>query len=100
VVVKLNYAEYLAVPVEEHREFVAFLQKMMNRRQVGHLRYGVIKKRQRYIHRLQKELAKYIETGNMENLLNIANYAFLESYCKEHPTFHSDSAAESASRGV
>lgn len=80
-------------------EFRAFLQATVNRRCVGVLRYGdAPKKRQRYLSRLTKELRTYKETGNFENLLNIAVYCFLESAAPENKKFHFDPTAASATR--
>src|SRR5262245_9066348 len=88
----------LAVPIEEMRAFWDFLQHMANRRAVGYARYGKIKSTQRYMSRLATEVKAYRKTGNREQLLNIAVYAFLESYAPENNKFHWDSAVESVTR--
>lgn len=81
-------------------EFVQdFLQKMMNRMGVGYVRYGTVDKRQRYMTRLEVEFRAYKKTGNKEHLLNIANYAVLESMAPEHKKFHDDSSVDSVTRG-
>lgn len=83
---------------EEMAAFARFLQQMMNRRTVGCLRYGSIKKQQKYMSRLAAELKAYREQGNYEQLLNIAVYAFLESFAPENKRFHFDAAATSVTR--
>lgn len=86
----------------DHRtmlEFKAFLQAVCNRRTVGALRYGDRpNRRQRYMTRLGKELKAYRATGNVEQLMNIAVYAFLESYAPENKKHHWDAAVDSVTR--
>ena len=80
-------------------EFRAFLQAMTNRRVVGAMRYGDRpKSRQKYMTRLWKEFRAYRKTGNIEHLLNVGVYAFLESVAPEHKAQRWDAAAESATR--
>lgn len=78
--------------------FREFLQRMANRAQVGRWRYGPDDRKKRYMTRLRAELDKYEETGNTEHLINIANYAFLESVCPEHPQAHFNNKVGSATR--
>lgn len=80
------------------QEFFSFIQAMTNRIIQGHLRYGPANRRQKYLTRLEGELKMYKKTGNMEHLINIANYCHLESYAPEHPKFHFDNLAKSATR--
>ena len=81
-------------------EFKAFLQQVVNRKCVGALRYGdKPNRRKQYMSRLKKELEVYKKTGNFEQLLNIAVYAFLESAAPENRKFHFDATVESATRG-
>jgi len=49
--------------------------------------------------RLSKELKAYRKDGNIEQLLNIAVYAFLESVAPENPKIHWNAAADSVTRG-
>jgi hypothetical protein len=79
--------------------FKAFLQGMTNRRFVGALRYGLTKKRTKFLTRMKMEVAAYERTGNMEQLLNIANYCYLEAYAPENPKFHWDPKVDSVTRG-
>lgn len=79
-------------------DFKMFYQSMTNRKCVGHLRYGPPQKRQQYIKRLELELKSYKRTGNFEALINIANYAFLESQAPSNKKFHFDPAAASNTR--
>ena len=78
--------------------FVDFLQKMVNRKAIGGMRYGPPHNSQKYLSRLKAELKTYEKTGNAENLINIANYAFLESFAPEHPQAHFNNLARSATR--
>ena len=100
--VVIRSVDKLAVPRAEHVAFTHFLQDMMNRRQVGYLRYEQKNKgphrMQRYMSRLAAELDAYRRTGNMEQLLNIAMYAYLESRAPENVKFHYDNTIESVTR--
>lgn len=87
-----------AIQLREVSSFAKFLQMMSNRRAVGGERYGPIKVSAGYLTRLKKELKAYEKTGNMEQLLNIAVYAFLESYAPENPKFHFDNTVKSVTR--
>jgi hypothetical protein len=78
--------------------FRDFVQRQANRLAVGHLRYGPAHRRKKYMSRLQIELDAYKESGNREHLINIANYAILESFAPEHPQAHFDNMAASATR--
>lgn len=80
--------------------FKMFLQAVVNRRCVGALRYGEPDRRQKYLRRLALELRKYRDTGNYENLLNVAVYAYLESEGPQNQKFHFDPNAPSATREV
>lgn len=68
--------------------FGLFVQRMANRIQVGEVRYGAPKRRQRYMSRMKVEMEAYRKNGNMEHLLNIANYCWLESEAPENKKFH------------
>jgi hypothetical protein len=77
-----------------------FAQKMLNRLMVGQWRYGAIKTtQQQFMTRLGKEYQAYKKTGNAEHLINIANYAFLESETPENKRYHFDATATSVTRG-
>jgi len=97
----LRYPDSLERSANEHDAFRVFLQHVVNRKAVGGLRYGRIDPNQHYMTRLEKELKVYKDKrtgGNREQLLNIAVYAFLESYAPEHPHPHNDPYAKSATR--
>lgn len=82
--------------IEEYR---AFLQSAANRYCVGALRYGDRPKaKERYLRRLQMEIVAYRRAGNFEQLLNIVNYAFLESVAPQNVKLHFDPCAASATR--
>lgn len=84
--------------IHEMESLKVFLQGMINRRFVGGLRYGIPARRKRYLTRLSKELRAYRKTGNLEQLLNIALYAWLESYAPENKNFHWDPTVDSVTR--
>jgi len=79
-------------------DFKAFAQKMANRLLVGALRYGPAKKEQNYMTRLEMEFKAYKKTGNGEFLVNIANYALLESIAPQNSKYHYDAHADSVTR--
>lgn len=71
--------------------FARFLQQMANRIMVGQARYGDPSEEAGYLRRLKRELRAYERTGNMEHLINVANWAYLESVCPTDPVkFHFD----------
>lgn len=98
MILEIKHPDSIALNVNEIIEFKCFLQAMADRRAVGGLRYGRIKKKQKYMARLQRELTAYKRTGNMEQLFNIAVYAFLESYAPQNKKFHVDTTAPSVTR--
>lgn len=71
---------------------------MTDRLLVGHLRYGDACKEQNYMTRMMMEVKAYKRSGNREQLLNIANYAYLESIVPENPKFHWNDKADSVTR--
>lgn len=73
-------------------------QQAVNRMYVGNIRYGDGSKKQRYMSRMETEMAAYRKSGNGEHLFNIVNYAFLEWIFPENSSFHVDTNAESATR--
>jgi len=92
----IHWPEQLTIP--NQWAFRLFVQGMANRLIQGHCRYGAPRKTQRYMDRLEKEVKMYRITGNMEHLINIANYCHLESVEPQNPRFHYDPAAPSATR--
>lgn len=79
-------------------KFLVFVQQMANRLMVGGCRYGAPQSKQRYWSRLKAELKAYEKTGNMEHLVNIANYCLLERIAPEHPQAHFNNMVESVTR--
>ncbi len=100
--VSIRSVNALVIPRQERDAFVRFLQELMNRRQVGYLRYEQKSKgphrRQRYMSRLATELRAYRKSGNAEQLLNIAMYAYLETRAPENAKFHFDNTIQSVTR--
>lgn len=78
--------------------FTDFVQRMANRLMVGEWRYGAPDPRQRYMSRMVEEVKAYKQSGNSEHLMNIANYAWLESVAPEHPRNHFNAYVPSATR--
>jgi hypothetical protein len=79
-------------------EYRCYLQAMLNRILVGELRYGPPNRRKRYMRRMSLELRAYRRDGNFEQLLNLCNYAYLESVAPENKKLYFDPAAASATR--
>lgn len=80
--------------------FGRMIQLMADRLYVGEVRYGHLRGARSYMQRLELEVGKYRETGNLEHLLNAANYCFLEF---EHPSAaeaYLDETAESVTRAT
>ena len=75
-----------------------FIQRMLNRITVGHVRYGAPDAKKKYLTRLTAELKAYKKTGNEEQLLNIAVYCWLESLKPENPRHHFNSTVGSVTR--
>ena len=84
------------------KQFIEFVQQQANRLAFGYSRYeaahGGPSKSARYMTRLSLELKSYMITGNREHLLNIANYAWLESQAPENKKFHWDNSVDSVTR--
>lgn len=94
----ITIPDSLNVPASEMSAFKKFLQQMTNRRGVGFIRYGLVIHRQGYMSKLETELKAYKRTGNREQLINIAVYAFLESYAPENEKHHFDANVRSVTR--
>jgi hypothetical protein len=101
--VTLRSVPTLAQPPAERAAFISFLQHLMDRWQVGYIRYEQKNRgphrRQKYLSRLKTELDTYVKTGNAEQLYNIAMYCYLETRAPEHKSFHFDNTVGSATRG-
>lgn len=95
---ELTYPDSIEMDPQLLSEFRIFMQRMLERRFVGQLRYGQPSARQRYLTRLKKELVAYERTGNYEHLVNIANYAALEGIAPQHYKFHFDPTVLSVTR--
>lgn len=66
----------------------AFLQQMVSRLVVGEHRYGANNAGQDYLRRARRALEHYAKTGNIEFLVDAANYALLEAHYPLHPNAH------------
>lgn len=95
---ELTYPDSVEMGLQELMEFRVFMQRMLDRRVVGQVRYGRPTSRQKYLTRLKKELQAYGKTGNYEQLVNIANYAALEGMAPQHIKFHFDPTVLSVTR--
>jgi len=78
--------------------FRGFVNKMSKRIAQGHARYGHPNKDKKYMTRLVLEVNAYKKTGNLEHLINAANYCFLEHLEPENKRFHFDATVDSATR--
>lgn len=94
--IQLDWVEDL--PIEKQREFFCYLQAMCNRAQAGFAQYGGPKRRRKYWTRIKLEMEKFEKTRNMEQLLNIAVYTWLQSECPEGGPIHFDNTVKSATR--
>ena len=65
-----------------------FLQLMVNRLMTGEYRYGKPASVQDYLTRLEHVIEKYKSTGNLECLVDAANYCCLEFNWPLHPGAH------------
>jgi hypothetical protein len=70
-----------------------FFQKQCNRLAVGCIRHQAGKdefgnRAQDYIKRLKQVIKKYENSGNLEFLIDAANYCALEFYNSNHPDQH------------
>lgn len=79
-----------------------FLQGMVNRMAVSLDKYGPVEKAYPNdvdaIESLKKRLEEYEETGNIEYLIDVANFAMIEFELPRHPKAHFDSEARSLGR--
>lgn len=96
MIISLHIPDTLHLKHQE--EYRCYLQAMLNRILVGELRYGPPDRRKRYMRRLSLELKAYRRDGNFEQLLNLCNYAYLESVAPENRKLYFDPAAASATR--
>jgi hypothetical protein len=67
-----------------------FIQGMLNRCIHSGYKHGGEKKGgvRNWIPRLEDSLREYKETGNVERLLDVANYAMYEASLPDHPAAH------------
>ncbi len=65
-----------------------FFQKQINRLIIGHHQYGENGAHQDYLFRARQALSDYVETGNVEFLVDAANYAMLEAHYPIHENAH------------
>lgn len=97
--IEIRVPDSLNVDPVTVRELKSFIQMMANRIAVGDKRYGKPEARKKYLTRIKKELGAYIDEGNTERLVNVANYCLLESNYPERKDTFFDATAESATRG-
>jgi hypothetical protein len=75
---------------------VNFLQGMINRLAVGYHRYGPLDpKRANWVKTLELRLEAYKETGNIDYLMDVANFAMFEWRFSQHQEAHNDPNAKS-----
>jgi len=94
---EIYWCEKLGIRRKE--EFQRFLDAMSKRIAQGHPTYGdPVNSGQPFLHFLKCELDAYDRTGNRDHLINIANYAWLESIAPQHPNSHMDARTASTRR--
>jgi len=90
-----------AVPETEFSDH--FLEGMLNRMTVSFFKYGPVAKAYPHdvdaIESLKKRLTKYMETGNTEWLMDVANFAMIEFMRPRHPDAHYDPQDSDTSPG-
>lgn len=89
---EIKFSKHVKFP----RQVAEFLQMMVNRLIVGNHQYGAHDPRKTYLKRLLTELDRYHATHNKEHLINVANYALLESLTATHH----DPTVDSATRKI
>ena len=65
-----------------------FFQMMLSRLMVGQVRYGRVDSSKDYLPKAQKALRDYERTGNLEFLVDAANYCLLEAHHPLHAQAH------------
>jgi len=79
---------------------VQFLQGILDRRAFGYHKYGSAKGGQSdYTSSIPLRLAKYLEDGNTEWLMDVATYAMLEFMNPRHPKAHYRATTDAESPG-
>lgn len=97
-IIPLEIPDSISLSQNTKQNFKFFAQAMLSRIFVGEVRYGVAHRRKRYLDRLEKEVAAYRRTGNLEHLFNAANYCVLECIAPQHPKHHLDATVDSVTR--
>lgn len=82
----------------EHEWSDQFERLMRNRLMMGALRYGGLRTPSNpgattdlNVNQMIQRTQRYIETGNAENLVDVANFALAEFVQQRHPKFHFES---------
>ena len=83
----------------DYNSISRFMNKMIRRLVMGHLRYGAPQTSKKYLTRIELELKAYKRTGNAEHLINIANYCWLEDECPQNSKYHYNTNVDSVTRG-
>jgi hypothetical protein len=76
-----------------HYDTDEFMSLMFNRIMFGHLRYGEMKhnKKYDYIKSAKMKLDLFLGDGNLEHLVDAANYCLIEFRIGQHPKRHFES---------
>lgn len=81
-----------------------FIKQMQNRIIVSHYKYGYMSKSYpelvQAIKQIEPRMQKYLETGNIEWLIDIANFAMIEYMYPSHPNAHFRGTDSSESPGL
>lgn len=97
--IELFWSDKTKAPAKAE-QFKKFAQQMANRLIFGVFRYDKGKPRNgaKYLTRLKAELKEYELNGNIEHLINVANYCMLESVAPENPKSHFKHESRSVTR--
>jgi len=101
VIFELTVPDEVIKDEPELRLYLDALLAMLNRMKVSHHKYGAMSNKYpesaHAVDSLDKRLGMYRETGNTENLLDVANFAVIEHLFPSHPRafFRAQSAKES-----
>ena len=68
-----------------------FIKHMRDKMLIGAFRYGRVRetaKTRDYVHGMRQRIKLYVETGNTEFLVDVANFAMVEFMISDHPKKH------------
>lgn len=109
---KIKFEISIKIPITEYLS-QSFIQRMINAMITAHYKYhSTPKERLSYLHKnkqhnqinalkyLQVHMDKYLETGNTEWLVDVANCAMIEYMFPSHPNAHFRPTSSEESPGI